>query len=183
MKNALFLICTALVASFLFFLWVNHHILFLSPFKTQEMEIKRIPQKKLALFYHQEREKEEERVVLWPKTLQEQLHTIVCGWLTVLKHNHIIPETVTIDAILVDKESQTAYLSFNCHFLQAFEPTIKKLSLLESLGKTINSNLESSSKSTSKEAIQAIVLLVHHQPMEDEFLNLTHAFSLILKYS
>ncbi len=188
MKKNITLILFALLASVIFFAWLNKHILFLSPFSTQKVKIRKIRKKRITIFYYQQKEKQELVSILWPQTTQEQLSTIVTGWLVFLKKEQVISRDIYLDTILVDSQDQTAYLSFNCHFLQAFEPTGQKLHLLESLFKTISANQEPtfannghSSSYTAQEATAArsitkIMLLVNHKPMQDDFLDFSQVW-------
>ncbi len=167
MKRNITIILFALLASIIFFGWLSKHILLLSPFSTHKVKTRKIHKKVIKVFYYQQKEKQELVSVFWPQTMQEQLYTMVTGWLILLKKEQIIPRDIFLGTVLVDTQNLTAYLSFSCHFLQAFEPTSQKLDLLESLFKTISQN---------NELITKIILLVDHHPMQDDFLDFSQAW-------
>ncbi len=188
MKKNITLILFALFASVIFFAWLNKCILFLSPFSTQKTKIRKIRKKRITVFFYQQKEKKDLVSILWPQTIQEQLSTIVTSWLVLLKKEQIIPRDVSLDTLLVDSQNQTAYLSFNCHFLRPFEPTEQKLHVLESLFKTISTNHEptlahnghplsyTDQEDTACRPITKIMLLANHEPMQDDFLDFSQVW-------
>lgn len=98
----------------------------------------------------------------------DNIKQVINNWLNHLKGEKLLEPVIAIDSVVLSQSEQEAYFSFNQAFSWKEWSIFKKWMLLEGLCKTI--------KSTGL-PIKYITVWANHEPMPDEHLDFTHAWS------
>ncbi len=168
------IICCSIGA--LFFLVQRKWLIIQWTFNTESNEMtlakKETVLKKDVTFFWWKHDKfnQEKETLIWRRDKNaENIKQVVNKWLSHLKSEKILDAVTAIDSVVLSQSEQEAYLSFNQAFSWKEWSIFKKWMLIESLCKTI--------KSTGL-PIKNFTLLVNHEPMPDEHLDFTHAWSI-----
>jgi len=113
-------------------------------------------------FWQNEQWHSEQTIILWGQDSANNLTSLVQNWLALATEEQIIKNKINLQAALVSKNEQTAYLSFGNTLFNKNLSTYQKLLIIESLLKTIRTN---------QTGIQEIQFLVQHQIMQDSQLD------------
>jgi hypothetical protein len=90
-------------------------------------------------------------------------------WLDYLREEGFIDQTINLESVLFSSSNSIAHVSFNQNPLPSQGSILQKWMWIESLLKTLREN---------GIKLQAVQLLVHHQPLVDDHLDFTNPWPL-----
>lgn len=119
--------------------------------------------KNVRIFYWDgEQLAQEDKELIYSGNMQSTLAELVSRWLSVLEEEKLLSKKVTVQSVLLDIQSTTAYISFDRNPLKKELSTYEKLMIIESLLKTLK---ESDSK------LHKVQFLANHKPIQDVHLD------------
>ena len=172
MKSKLFLIIILLsgVAGIIFFLVQRNYVIVQvtsNPFASPSLQAggdvgSNRPIK--IYFWKHDKWLTDDATVLWnQQDVTSNTSHVIKQWLLTLQDEHLVSSHILVESVSVDDAGSEVYVSFD-HSLFAREWSIhQKWKILESLFKTLRFAIT---------GLQTMVLLVHHQPMQDDHLML-----------
>lgn len=165
------LVTSCFLAGMLFFAFYNGWIIIAWPKVTRETIKPVVAQKKkIDLFFwiagHWQRETTE---IVWSDESDQNIYRLVNRWLLFLHEEHFMTRQINVQNVLLATRGNEVYLSFdNIPFEKQFNIR-QKWFWVESLLKTIREN---------DIKLQAISILVHHQPLYDVHLDFSSPWPL-----
>jgi hypothetical protein len=167
-RQSIFIILGCLAAGILFFLIQRKWLIIHFTFNPKEL-IAIHPQheasrKTIKLFYKKgEKWLHEQTNIVWDEeNTAQNTKFLVKQWLLTLQEEHIINPHVSLESIATSTPGSEAYISFDQSLFLPDISIIKKWLIIESLIKTIH---------YAALPLNSFMLLVHHQPMEDDHLD------------
>lgn len=156
------------LAAFLLFACRNEYIILnFRSFRYKSANIA-IKKKHVNLFYwDHNRWNKEEVEVIWTRSTQADIESLVKSWLILMEEEKIIDKKINLISALVSINQNEAYLSFDRNPFDDEQSTFKKLMFVESLLKTIRE---------SKAQIKKVRFLKHHQTIWDHHLDFYHSW-------
>lgn len=118
-------------------------------------------------FYKSGKFNTEEKELISSNNIIQTASYLVTSFLNLAFEENVIPKKVNVQAILSDVNQKELYISFDRNILPKESSTFDKLMIIESLLKTINSNLPN---------INSIHFLINHTPIQDRNLDFSHAW-------
>lgn len=115
-------------------------------------------------FWQNEQWQVEKNDILWQQDSASNLTNLIQNWLLLASEEQIIKNKISLQAVLISQNKQTAYLSFDQPLFNPGLSTYQKLLIIESLLKTMRVN---------QTGIQDVQFLVQHQMMLDPHLDFT----------
>jgi hypothetical protein len=147
-------------------------VILILPQKTIQLPaIAKHPIKTYAVFYPQNQKisKDDYPIVGCSPIIIAQ--KIIKKWLQITKQEDLIDETVTIEAVLLDKKQQELFISFSKSIFIKIKPTYEKLLLIKSLFTTILQAITT---------VKEVRLLINHGPMNDQTLDFSIPWNVTL---
>lgn len=146
-------------------------IIFLWPHKTQIIEensTKNTTEQKqnMLYFWKQNKWNKERTTTLWSATQEQNIQLLVNSWFSLAEDEKLLDKDVQVLSVIISSK-QEAFISLNKYPFEKNHATYTKLMIIEGILKTLHH---------SKIQIQAIRLLVHHQPLHDDHLNFHHSW-------
>lgn len=118
-------------------------------------------------FYNEEAwHKQEVILVCNAQDKQIKLRQLVKQWLAVLQEKQIIPAHIILESAVVSSTGADAYISFDRGVFTPQAAIIEKWMIIESLLRTLV---------TASLSLQTVQFFVHHKPMHDEQIEISHA--------
>ena len=130
--------------------------------KYQEHEISHFKKLITLYFWQNEQWKSEKIEILWSQDNANNLTKLIQNWLVLLTEEQVTQDKVNLQAALVNRNAQTAYLSFDKTLFHKNLSTYQKLLIIEGLLKTVRAN---------QIPVQEIQFLVQHQIIADPHLD------------
>lgn len=97
-------------------------------------------------------------------SIAQTLQNLLNSWFLFLEEEQILSQTINVTSVVMSPTNTLAFISLSQNPLDPQASTYESIMLIESMLKTIREN---------KIAIQSIQLLVRHQPLLDQRLNLS----------
>lgn len=117
------------------------------------------------VYWHHDAWHNESTELLWPENAQQKLYYLINSWLALLDEEHVMPKKVTVQSVAVCPSGQEAYISFDRNPFDKESSVFERVMFIEGLLKTVREN---------DIKIQAIQFLVHHQPLNDYYLDFSN---------
>jgi hypothetical protein len=124
-----------------------------------------IKKKAKLIFWRNGKWHSEYQEIIWPEHSADKLAHLVNNWLTLLDEDALMDKKVTLQTAMLSPAGSTIYLSFDRNPLPTECSTFTTWMWVEGLLKTIREN---------GVPINAVQLLVHHQPLVDNHLDFTN---------
>lgn len=129
-----------------------------------------IQKKQITLFYwHQDTWHKEQTELLWPPDTTDALHYLVNSWLTLLDEEQVMNKKVAVQSVILTNSNKHALVSLDRTPFDNQQSAYAKWLWLEGLLKTIRQ---------SGLILSHIQLLVHHQELLDDHLDLSRPWPL-----
>jgi hypothetical protein len=122
--------------------------------------------KKVTFFYwYLHKWHHEMSEIMWPSTKGEQITQLLNGWLSCMHEERVLHKKVCVTHVLLDKQEQTAYISFDRALFNKESSTFEKWYCIEGLLKTVREN---------GIALSSFYFLVQHKPLLDTHLDFSN---------
>jgi hypothetical protein len=108
--------------------------------------------------------------ILWSDDPQQTLKTITNAWLSWLEDEQILQRKITVESVLFSPSGYEAYISFDHNPFEKYWSTHQKESFITDLIKNYKENGCSAS---------SLYFLVHHEPLEDNYLDFNEPWPLV----
>ena len=167
-KRSYIILCaTALISGFIFFAIMNSWIIIRIPgfySLTYDAQMHQFSYKKeVALHFYQNQGWYSEKMdIIWSDDRNLALIELIKAWLLLCHEEKVCSKKINLESVLLDQHQSTAYVSFDSSFFTKQQTIFEKWMFIESLLKTINTNLN---------GISTVALLVHHCPLQDMHLD------------
>lgn len=158
--SIIFCICGAL-----FFLQQESWIIINLPSQQTSLtshSVDRKPQEVKLWIWHAQTMKQETTEIVASNDKASTLKQLINSWCMMLEENNITDKQIVAQSVALSPSKQEAFVCFNHAPFLPQASTYEKMMIIESLLKTIRSNLL---------GITHIRLLINHQPLQDEHLN------------
>ena len=111
----------------------------------------------------------DDKELIFSANTQSTLQDIVASWLSYVDEEHGLPQKASVQAVMMDAQKNTCYISFNKSPFNENQSTFCKLMFLEGLLRTLKS---------SSIQLKKVQFLVHHKPLHDRDLDFSHAWTI-----
>jgi len=119
-------------------------------------------QETILSFYKSGKWHQEKSSIIWSHILSENIKSITNEWLLLLEDEKIIENDIQVTSIVISPAKEL-FLSLNKNWFPDQASTFYKFMILQGFLKTLKDN---------KIEIQSVRFLIHHQPFEDDHINL-----------
>jgi hypothetical protein len=169
-KTALLCILSLCVAALLFALWKEWIIIHVPYGQIRYEQKESATKKQVTLWYwSQNRWHNEKTELLWSQKMSENISQLVSALLVLLEEEKLIDKKTTIQSVALSGDGLTAFISFDRAPLAKQASVYIKWMTIEALLKTLREN---------GITLQQVQFLVHHQPMQDMYLDFSHPWSI-----
>jgi hypothetical protein len=125
--------------------------------------------KKITLFFwHQQSWYQETADIVWSQDVSENITNLVGKWLTLIQEEQLSKKRVALQAVMLGSPGYI-YISFDRNPIVKQAASMANIMWFESLLKTVREN---------GILLQGIYFMVHHQPLQDVYLDFSHAWPL-----
>jgi hypothetical protein len=167
--NSIYLLIAffAFILGILFYLIYNNYIVikFLNISSSHYLNLRYKKRRKALVnlyFYNNNSLIKKEHEIIQSDSILESLRYIINSWLSIAYQERYITKKVYLENIAIDNTGKIIFVSFSKPFIGKYISIKKKLYIVESFLKTINSN---------NSDIRYILFLVDNQPMSDLDIN------------
>ncbi len=131
--------------------------------QTHALEQRNAQHKPIRLWYWDgEQFAKEDKELIYSGNLQETLTDLVSRWLSLLEEESALSKKVTVQSVLLDTHTTTAYISFSRNPLKKEQSTYGKIMFFEALLKTLRE---------SGIPLKKVYFLANHKPIQDAHLD------------
>jgi hypothetical protein len=116
-------------------------------------------------FFKHDRWNKEQVDIVWDHDEARRIQILINALLTLLEEEQIVSKKSSVQSVALNERKTYAYISFDRSFLDKETSTSTKMMIIESILKTLREN---------DITVQYIQLLVHHEPMHDQHLEISH---------
>ncbi len=151
----------------LFFCYQESWIIFNIPQNTGFIDLQKSSVKKSSVqlwAFKQNKWITEKTDIIKNDSIAQTLQNLLNSWFLFLEEEQILSQTINVTSVVLSPTNTLAFISLSHNSLNPQASTYESIMLIESMLKTIREN---------KIPIQSIQLLVRHQPLIDQRLNLS----------
>jgi len=152
--------------------YMQGFIIFRSPFYNHTLSEPQLSvvKKKVMLFYWQHESWHHEEIdLLWSENVAQTIEYLINSWLTLLDEEKVMNKKVTVQSVAITPNGHEALFSLDRNPFDKASSTYEKWLWVEALLKTLRQN---------DIKLQAVQLLIHHQPMVDYHIDFSNPWPL-----
>jgi N-acetylmuramoyl-L-alanine amidase len=156
-----------LILSIIIFAWYNDWIIINFPSKPSNQVVSlahKTYKKKVKLFYTKNNKPyHEERELLWSSNIDDNTPLLIQAWLTYLEEEEVLHKKIILQTAAITSTKNELIVSFSQTPFDKESSALSKLTFIEDLLKTLNTNLSNS--------CNKIHFLVNYKPLQDPHLD------------
>jgi hypothetical protein len=158
----LFALCAAM--GILFYAITHHVIIFQWPqkIKVSSPALQTMPKTVSIWYYTENKWQQETTTIVWTNNTAKNSLQLIEQWLMAAYQENIIHKKIAVQTVLTDQSNVTLFISLDRTLFAPHASTMNNMLLIEGLLKTLRTN---------GITVQKVQLLVHHELIDDTYID------------